>query len=36
MTRIIDISQPLSECKVYPGDIAPSFSRVKTVTEDKV
>jgi arylformamidase len=35
MTQIIDISQPLFDCKVYPGDTAPSFKRVRTVTADK-
>jgi arylformamidase len=35
MAQIIDISQPLFDCEVYPGDTAPSFKRVKTVTADK-
>ena len=33
--KIIDISQELLSCKVYPGDVAPSFERVKTVENDK-
>jgi arylformamidase len=35
MARIIDISQPLFDCEVYPGDTAPSFKRVRTVAADK-
>ncbi|MDR0839386.1 MAG: cyclase family protein [Oscillospiraceae bacterium] len=33
--EIIDISQPLFSGEVYPGDIAPSFERVRTVERDK-
>ncbi|MDR0879123.1 MAG: cyclase family protein [Clostridioides sp.] len=33
--KIIDISQPLFSSKVYPGDKAPSFERVNTLSEDK-
>ncbi|MDR0958564.1 MAG: cyclase family protein [Clostridiales bacterium] len=33
--KIIDISQPLFGSKVYPGDTAPSFKRVKNVATDK-
>jgi arylformamidase len=33
--RIIDISQELLSCAVYPGDSAPSAKRVKTVKQDK-
>jgi arylformamidase len=35
MAQIIDISQPLFDCEVYPGDTAPSFKRVKTMEADK-
>jgi arylformamidase len=29
--RVYDITQPLFECEVYPGDAAPSYRRVKSV-----
>ncbi|MFP3152897.1 cyclase family protein [Lachnospiraceae bacterium ZAX-1] len=32
--KIIDITQPLFSCSVYPGDPAPGFERVKTVAHD--
>jgi len=35
VTKIIDISQPLFECSVYPGDTVPSLRRVKSVATDK-
>jgi hypothetical protein len=35
MAQIIDISQPLFDCEVYPGDTAPSFKRVKTAAFEK-
>jgi arylformamidase len=31
--QLIDITQPLFECKVYPGDTAPSFTRVRQMPE---
>ncbi len=31
---IIDITQPLFECSVYPGDAAPQFSRVRQMPGD--
>ncbi|MBO5416246.1 MAG: cyclase family protein [Clostridia bacterium] len=31
--RIIDITQEVFSCKVYPGDTAPSFKRVKSISE---
>ncbi len=30
--RIIDITQEFFSCKVYPGDTAPSFRRVKSIS----
>jgi arylformamidase len=33
--RLIDITQPLFECAVYPGDSAPTITRLKTVAADK-
>ncbi|MDR0813101.1 MAG: cyclase family protein [Oscillospiraceae bacterium] len=32
--HIIDITQPLLSCEVYPGDTAPSSKRVKTIERD--
>jgi arylformamidase len=32
--KIIDISQELFSCTVFPGDLAPSFERVKQVAQD--
>ena len=32
--RVIDITQELFSCKVYPGDMAPTFERVKTIDPD--
>ena len=32
--KIIDITQELFSCNVYPGDIPPTFERVKTVDSD--
>lgn len=32
--KIFDITQELFTCKVYPGDRAPAFERVKTVSGD--
>ena len=32
---IIDITQELFSCNVYPGDIQPTFERVKTIAHDK-
>ena len=32
--KIIDITQELFSCHVYPGDIPPTFERVKTVDRD--
>jgi len=29
-TRVIDITQELFSCNVYPGDMPPTFERVKT------
>lgn len=31
--RIIDITQEVFSCKVYPGDTAPSFKRVKSISD---
>jgi arylformamidase len=31
---IIDITQPLFDCAVYPGDTAPRYTRVKTIASD--
>lgn len=31
---IIDITQELFSCRVYPGDLGPSFSRVKEIAKD--
>ena len=33
--KIIDITQELFSCHVYPGDTPPSFERVRTVESDK-
>jgi arylformamidase len=33
--KIIDISQELFSCNVYPGDTPPAFERVKTVERDQ-
>jgi arylformamidase len=35
MAQIIDISQPLFDCGVYPGDTAPGFKRVRTMAADQ-
>jgi arylformamidase len=32
--KIIDITQPLFECEVYPGDRKPSYTRVRTIVAD--
>ncbi|MDR0919682.1 MAG: cyclase family protein [Oscillospiraceae bacterium] len=32
--KIIDISQPLFEASIYPGDTPPKFTRVKTISKD--
>ena len=32
--KIIDITQELFSCRVFPGDIPPSFERVRTVEND--
>ena len=32
--RIIDITQELFSCRVYPGDLAPSFERVREMPRD--
>ncbi|MCL2125194.1 MAG: cyclase family protein [Oscillospiraceae bacterium] len=32
--KAIDISQELFSCKVYPGDMAPTFDRAKTIESD--
>ncbi|MDR1131723.1 MAG: cyclase family protein [Oscillospiraceae bacterium] len=32
--RILDISQELFSCKVYPGDAPPAFERAKTLARD--
>ena len=32
--KIIDITQELFSCNVYPGDMSPTFERVKTVDRD--
>ncbi|MDR0859243.1 MAG: cyclase family protein [Oscillospiraceae bacterium] len=34
--NIIDITQPLFSCEVFPGDPAPSFERVKTISGDNL
>jgi arylformamidase len=34
MARIIDITQPLLSCAVYPGDPAPSAARLRTIAAD--
>lgn len=31
--KIIDITQEVFSCKVYPGDSAPSFKRVKSISD---
>ena len=33
--KITDITQELFSCRVFPGDIAPSFERVRTIENDK-
>lgn len=33
--KIIDISQEMFSCRVFPGDIPPSFERIRTVENDK-
>ncbi|MCL2409124.1 MAG: cyclase family protein [Oscillospiraceae bacterium] len=33
--KIIDITQELFSCRVYPGDKPPTYERVKTVARDK-
>jgi len=33
--KVIDITQELFSCNVYPGDISPTFERVKTIERDK-
>ena len=32
---VIDITQELFSCNVYPGDMAPTFEQVKTIAQDK-
>ncbi|MCL2157856.1 MAG: cyclase family protein [Oscillospiraceae bacterium] len=34
-TQITDITQELFSCQVYPGDMPPTFERVRTVEKDK-
>lgn len=33
--KLIDISQELFSCRVYPGDISPMYERVKTIENDE-
>ena len=33
--KIIDITQELLSCDVFPGDISPTFERAKTIERDK-
>ena len=33
--KIIDITQELFSCNVYPGDTPPAFERIKTIEHDK-
>ena len=34
--KIIDITQEIFSCKVYPGDTAPSFVRVKSISDGEI
>jgi len=34
-SEIIDISQELFSCEVYPGDTAPTFTRVRSMPQDQ-